>query len=104
MRCTQTSGGGNRCVFRADHTCDHKFSSIKNTDKAVNEMVWNYKILLVITNGQGVSTQLLHYQDQEHADEAFKQLAVAPQNESFKTSVLKLYKPVKSTVGYREED
>lgn len=66
--------------------------------------VWNFKILLVITNPQGISTQILHYQSQEIADAAFAQLGKAPKTENFTTSVLKLYKPTKDSINYGEEE
>ncbi len=67
-------------------------------------MVWNYKIMLVVTNPQGISTQILHYQDQQKADIAFDQLAKNPKAANFEVSVLKLYKPVRERAGYGDAE
>lgn len=83
---------------------DHRTGCTKTYEGKTMNGVWNYKILLVISNPQGISTQILHYQDQSKADMAFDQLGKAPKAPNFETSVLKLYKPVKERINYGDDE
>lgn len=56
-------------------------------------MVWNYKIVLIVTTPTGnITSQMLHYQDYEMAEEAYKELEQAPEIPLMKMSAIRLYK------------
>ena len=56
-------------------------------------MVWNYKIVLIITaNGNSVTSQMLHYQDYDMAEEAYAELEGAPEVPGMLMTAIRLYK------------
>lgn len=55
--------------------------------------VWNYKIMVVLTTPQGaITSQMLHFQEYEVAEEAHKELEAAPEIPNMQMSAIRLYK------------
>ncbi len=56
-------------------------------------MVWNYKIMVIVTTPTGnITSQMLHYQDYEVAEEAYKQLEEAPEIPLMQMTAIRMYK------------
>jgi hypothetical protein len=56
-------------------------------------MVWNYKIMVVITTPQGsITSQMLHFQEYDVAEEAYQELVDAPEVPLMAMSAIRLYK------------
>jgi hypothetical protein len=55
-------------------------------------MVWNYKIVLIVTTANGITSQMLHYQDYDMAEEAYRELEAAPEVPNMLMTAIRLYK------------
>ena len=66
--------------------------------------VWNYKILVVVKTNVGVTSQMLHYQDYDTAEEAYDELTKAPTSPEVQLLYMRLYKKEDRYQGWSRKD